>query len=336
MFRPEDRPNLEYNWKALKRWVKECQSDASILSKFCLQAVNNRVHGLKIDFASKVIISDYRGRNRTLWSEEEQQRFRDEGRHLKQQQELPDIDQLDEHAYEQENNFLELDQNCNMDAQLEDNGIQLQALNDICRAFDRCQNQDPSQHTESIINSSMLVAGLGQQQAQHIGQAILDAKQIVVEPPNTNTASSSPADRDILLNRLCMNHRRNQKLCHNLYAQYFANANSSKPPSVVMLQGQAGTGKSYVIKSITEAAKVSGKRTVQTAFNAINAQAVNGPTFASLVHLEGRHKKVIEEFKNPQHLHEFINDHGIKDTDAIIIDEASNMAAWHLARLNEV
>ena len=51
----EPGPTLLYDWDALQHWVSYFQRDSSIISKFRLQSLSNRIQGLTTDFRTKVI-----------------------------------------------------------------------------------------------------------------------------------------------------------------------------------------------------------------------------------------------------------------------------------------
>ena len=40
-------------------WIVELQCDESVISKFCLIAINRRMNTLKSDFATKKMLSEY-------------------------------------------------------------------------------------------------------------------------------------------------------------------------------------------------------------------------------------------------------------------------------------
>ena len=138
MFRPEEAfydascqvNSYQYNWEALQEWIAQCQNDTSVISKFRLQSLFHRVHGLSTDFATKVILADYRGRNRTIWTPSQRANFFNDD-YLKRKEKAHDRNELDDYLYEQKNKFLSDRINRSMDLQLEDNKALLDAFNTV-------------------------------------------------------------------------------------------------------------------------------------------------------------------------------------------------------------
>ena len=68
---------LGYTWDDFQKWINLLQQDNFIISKFRLMAVHLRVQGFNTSSESKVILGKSRGRNRTIWSPEEQKLIRE-------------------------------------------------------------------------------------------------------------------------------------------------------------------------------------------------------------------------------------------------------------------
>ena len=134
------------------------------MSKFHMQSLFHRIHGLKTDFSTKVILSDYRGRNQTLWSPEERVRYYNEEQMLKQKRRKAEENELDDYAFESQHVQLSDRINKSMQAQLDDNTGQLHALNETCQYLDQLpvtgtvafrgdQSQVGHGHAESPISN---------------------------------------------------------------------------------------------------------------------------------------------------------------------------------------
>ena len=346
MYRPEvdffdetDRPTLTpltYDWHALQQWVFTCQHDDSIISKFRLQSLNNRIYGLTAEFANKAILSDYRGRNRTLWNESQIAEFNKEDAQLRRHAVQHDALELPDHWFEENQHDLGVPQTKQMEIQLEDNYVQLSVLQNICRVVDQRNRARFETFTNVVDSIKAGICDLDLHVVRQKAKLLLEAKQCPVVPKGQSSPlGQSSQHMEALLNEVCIKHKDNQKQYHLIYEKYFLDVRD-RPPGVVLLHGAAGTGKSHVIKGITDAARICGKRTLNTSFNAINALAIGGPTFASLVHLSGSHKHEVRSFEKSWQIREFVDDVRIQEVDLIIIDEISNIAPWHLARLNAV
>ena len=78
VFRPESdlydktqTNTLGYRYSDYCQWIQHLNNDSSILSKLRLRAMYTHLHGMDSHFASKQLAAEYRGRNRTLWSDDE-------------------------------------------------------------------------------------------------------------------------------------------------------------------------------------------------------------------------------------------------------------------------
>ena len=306
MFRPEveffdetDRTHLTplaYDWTALQQWVSACQRDASALSKFRLQSLNNRIYRLTTDFANKAILSDYRGRNRTLWKESQIAEFNREDAQLRRHAAKHDALELPDHWFEANHKDLGLSKTKQMELQLEDNHVQLSVLQDICQSVRYRRRVWYDRHTTTL---NVAKAGINYMDLDEVWQKatlLLASKDCPSIMQGHIPTPGQSQNIMALLTEVCRKHKADQKAIHRMYEKYFLNT-FDRPPGVALLHGAAGTGKSHVIQGITEAARICGKRTLNTSFNAINALAIGGPTLASLVHLSGAHKQEIRPFE---------------------------------------
>jgi hypothetical protein len=100
------------------------------------------------------------------------------------------------------------------------------------------------------------------------------------------------------------------------------------------VHGKAGTGKSQVIKAVVRCGVRFGAGSLRTAFNSINAVAINGLTTFSFTALNvERHREEPEELTRKHYERIKKQLAGVK---LLIVDEISTQAPWHLARLSHV
>ena len=78
MFRPEDKLYeagqkcpYEYSWEAFLEFESELRSSNLAIDHSRLEMMERMVHAWKVDPGKRIILMDYRGRNRTKWSEEQ-------------------------------------------------------------------------------------------------------------------------------------------------------------------------------------------------------------------------------------------------------------------------
>ena len=133
------------------------------------------------------------------------------------------------------------------------------------------------------------------------------------------------------------------KLCK----RYLFDGDSSIMPSIMLVTGAAGTGKSTVVHHINEMAHIANANVINTSFNAINALNMTGPssstmgrTTCSLVNMNGQQKKANFLNLTPSQLEKLCQLTGLSSEGTglglnfLIIDEISNQAPWHLAKLS--
>jgi hypothetical protein len=343
MFRPElncydisHTNHYRYDWEALETWIEQLQRDSSILSKFRLQALHFRVHGLTSCFRSKVILSKFRGRNRTLWTDQQKSWFDDEER-LHQLGQLYDGTDIDDYMYEKETEDLPTRMTNEMNKQLTDDHAQLKALNRSCSAFDRRHHL--AHHSVSkITNLASLIFTDSRINVQERAVAVSENESLVKPaaaessyPTSMRIANQRPSDDTANLNE-------KQREMHELFHQYLKDPlnDDNKPPSITLLTGMAGTGKSRVILAINKIAKQEKLKIMNTSFTALNASQIGGSTTASLISLNVEKHSKEHHPMQLQQLRHFQEDNDIDNVALIIIDEVSNQAPFHLARLHKV
>lgn len=158
-------------------------------------------------------------------------------------------------------------------------------------------------------------------------------------PPSSDesedNSSGEHRDNEVHPNRTSLNC--DQKAITELYKRHFENRTATKhqPPPVILMTGQAGTGKSFVIDALDKLAKDRNQVVLKLAFNNSNAIAIGGPTLSTFCLLNGRHTKNFEnlQLNDLQKLKETYN---LKQVSLIVLDEISNVPAHALARLDDV
>jgi hypothetical protein len=74
LFRPISRIHFrenEYTYEALQEWIEDCRTSKNWLKESRLVMFNNRLNGMSISSTNKKLITSYRGRCRTIWTDEE-------------------------------------------------------------------------------------------------------------------------------------------------------------------------------------------------------------------------------------------------------------------------
>jgi hypothetical protein len=74
LYRPTSSKDLQdgdFTFAALERWIEDCRTSNHWLKEARLAMFNNRLNGMSISTTNKKLLTDYRGRCRTLWSDYE-------------------------------------------------------------------------------------------------------------------------------------------------------------------------------------------------------------------------------------------------------------------------
>jgi hypothetical protein len=134
--------------------------------------------------------------------------------------------------------------------------------------------------------------------------------------------------------QLCLNREQEQVL--QVYAKYFEDPLNpeTKPPAIVLVHGKAGTGKSQVIKAVVSLGATLNARSLRTAFNSINAVAINGHTTFSFTSLNVKVHSEKSEILTGSAYNRIQQQ--LEGVVLLILDEISTQAPWHLARLSHV
>ena len=74
LFRPiisKDFRESEFTFEVLQKWIADCKASKNWLDKSRLAMFNSRLNGMSISSTNKKLITGYRGRCRTIWTDEE-------------------------------------------------------------------------------------------------------------------------------------------------------------------------------------------------------------------------------------------------------------------------
>jgi PIF1-like helicase len=107
-----------------------------------------------------------------------------------------------------------------------------------------------------------------------------------------------------------------------------------------LCHGGPGVGKSVIRKAIVDVAEVCGSFCLKTSFNAINAIEMGGSTTASVLKLSAeKHRNYVGDFEGTKRTGDKIRElrnAGFDRSALIVVEEVSNQAPWHLARLDKL
>jgi len=327
-YRPEpgDPLSYGYTWNDLIAYVTTLENDPAILSKFRLMAMHTRMRGFFTQYRVKIMLSDYRGRNRHMWNATDRQKYYTE-EWFQKQEERYDRSQIDEELYSQTFNRL---------------SAKSRASVEHMNRFDLAQ-QKAYQATQPNPAHVFVPPRVRRTGLQSMDPTLVSTAH-KLRSFTADVHSDSLAEKKLIpqfvlsasLNDIENSLKSQQKEFFQLYRRFLENPNdrSCFPPDFCLVHGCAGTGKTKLIRAIMKASELTNQESIRTAFNNINALDLAGVTVASLTNL-----------KMPIHMHGYTNltqerleelykKH--KDSTFVIIDEISNLAPFHLAQLSWV
>ena len=314
----------QYGWDDLQAWIATQKESPNILSKFRLMAMHLRMRGFNTKFNNKVMLSKYRGRNRKLWTSAQQSANKAAYGKGKQSDHL-----LDEYDFRAQHLSIAPRTLATMKKQCEYDKAQTLAY---------IQTRGPDCRSRRITSGAVFTA-LNVTELQMIAVNIKDGpteqqRLLLQQAMALRTKHAKKAPLNSQAPQLQLNGEQAQVL--QVYAKYFENPLNpeTKPPAIVLVHGKAGTGKSQVIKAVVKLGATMNAHSLRTAFNSINAIAINGHTTFSFTSLDVKiHSEKSDTLSRPNYDRIKRQLEGVV---LLILDEISTQAPWHLARLSNV
>ena len=224
-----------------------------------------------------------------MWSKEEKERFSTEYA-MDRHRWKDEFNDVQNYAYEQENADLGAFQNRQLELQLYDDQQQR-------RAYEATYNPDMVRSARTESHS--ILYNEGPNRMEGVRKCQLIAKQIqeftpqmlselLLEDPSLGIDLEAKR-RYELQERMEAREAKfdaDQKEIYEVYYQYLRDPYDPQkaPPPIVLLDGEAGTGKGHVLQNIIDLAELENIKVFRTAFNAINAIALDGVTMASVIY----------------------------------------------------
>ena len=363
LFRPHrlsTSPKRNNAWNELNAWIKSLQDDNSIISKFRLMILHQHVRGLRTQSIVKTMGREFRSRGRKLWSLLEILVYskKDAHRSGSLSSFLSPIDEKYEKHMQECLNNLSDKATMNMLQQLNHETKQISQINLVYgdTAFSRDINiADPTtsiidtSNAKGVSSSDILATKFSLQTIQQKLRFLKEWKPTQSTQwedsshwwSRTSNRNAATAKCKSIRNKLVRHDFDNsqQLELYDLYADYFLATGlrngmpRKKPPQIVLCHGGPGVGKSVMRDSIDSAAAACHRFTFKTSFNAINAVEMGGMTTSSALRLNNNvHCHRIGTFDA-----DMIRDlrlKGFNKDSLVIVEEVSNQAPWHLARLS--
>lgn len=327
IFRPETmEDNLSYSWDDLKDFVAKLQNDESFLSKARLMIMQNHMRGMPLSHRVNEMTSDFRGRNRDMWNEQEMEKYNSwlaYNQGLKNKMSLGTS--MDEGKAGRD---LSLESLREIRKQLAHDTQQKVLLESMNR---QRNNQKELKPTSFTSQSQTRICDLSIN--MKAWRSLSDKKE---DSTSTSHHNGMTMDDHIAESIAKLEARGAEKVTqqvglYNLYADFFAGCGVA-PPKVTLLHGGPGMGKTQVRNAIMGTSKFSGRFNLKTAFNAINACEMKGETTAYLISLKGGVQAISITGLNPDIIRD-LERKGFSISSVVFIEEVSTQAPWHLAHL---
>ena len=347
LFKPHrlESPMPSDAWEYLKEWIRQLRQDSTITSKFRLMMMHQHMRGMTTSPKDRIIAREYRSRGRKLWSSEQKlhqsckDRLRSGFSNI--QNDLTEID-LDS------SDILTETQKTNMRKQLEHEEKQMIQMKEMFEESP-LQQKEFVKSAQDHYHSSIAHPGRTKDVMlkQRKLQTFKGGKHLEIKSDKwwSKASNRRRARRKVgnLRNALKKPNSQNtqQMQLFNLYSKFFLREEgATKPPQMLLCHGGPGVGKSVVRKYIDDAAKACGRFRHKTSFNAINAIEMGGNTTASELNLNAsKHANFVGDFQHTKRDGDRIRDlrnAGFDKNAIVIIEEISNQAPWHLARLSRM
>ncbi|CAB9509762.1 Inherit from euNOG: Conserved hypothetical protein [Seminavis robusta] len=290
LFRPEHASSsYEYTWEHLQSFVAQLQNDSSIISKFRLMVMHQHMSGMKTSEVVKKMTLQYRGRNRDLWTRKQRLEFQKWNIHN-------DTTRIDtRQPFDEKYRTPDLPQATmnRMYKRLNHDTMQIRAVGRGNVSNPRQGDNGASVSAQGNTVSSYTVSELQicyddmvswkRTEEDHIGNGISGSvirgigSSLPLNPTNAQKKRAIAEIRSLIDTR--PRGELNQQL--QLYNAFADSLLKNKPlhssmPSLVLVHGPPGVGKSHIRKSISDAIAASGGYNDNTAFNSINAIDMEG------------------------------------------------------------
>ena len=377
LFRPERNlyskaqvNTYSYGWNAFIDFLDELQQNkyTNAISRFRLDSINNMMNNLLTSRRNRAIFSHYRARNATRWSEEEQYDNRQRYQHKLRKGVAYDDDSDMELDFNECIHFGLSDRKqqeimntvswtTNIVNQLKHLTPHSESDNCISRDEEMSDNVSTTATTDKqnqsyTVHSTRYNAELANEvlhvfhepmcttESEHMGGEPMfcndnATKEKSLEQKYTELVESRGLSAD-KLNVMTVVYN------HFLHIRDGTNTHKSYVPPTLLVTGNPGTGKSWLIHSISDLATtvMDLDEPIKVSFMGIAAININGFTINSLFDIPVDLNLGLGDFRcvkpwDVDKLVGFKDKYNVTNISAIIIDEISMVKPWMLAYLDE-
>ena len=352
-----------YEWEDLITFVDELQEkrgkeDDIAIRRFRLDYMTTMIHGLKTSRRNRAIMCDYRARDATRWSEQEQYEARQKYNYRMRKNNIFDEDDIDANL----DNQMRMGLGDRMQREIMQKVAFTDGLLNQLKTFtgenSGINKMDYKMDNEDEIKYPVKTGKYNEKLAQNVVEKcpekeaddeVNDDDAEHDQPTNYTNETCNEKTIDEMVNELITSkHLSQDKLCAiEIMREHFNNvrngsaSDKSYTAPMLLITGSPGTGKSWLIRSITDLSELMELETpVKMAFMGIAAINIDGHTINSFldVPLEmnkgvGTSKRIKPWDKNK--LEAFKQRCDIENLSTIIIDEISMVKPWMLTYIDE-
>ena len=286
----------DYDWDTFTVWKNSMEQDPSLIARFRLQSMYNHMWGLYTPFKSKKLLSKYRSRSRTIWSQEQHDRFATE-QWLENAARDADNEQTEE-EFQRDHDRLSTRSITAIKKTTLDDRAQLAQLQHSTKSLldtFAANITTPNLHLPRIPYSTRAnshdiyegdicpldIAVLHDDIHRHSNKVEEEPEQ-EAEPPDVSRAAHASNDLSDHIQETRSRLTGKQASIFDAYVAGFADA--AKMPKNVLVTGAPGTGKTFLInaiRSLGHHASTTGD-VISTSYNGIAAIAAGGNTICGL------------------------------------------------------
>ena len=341
LFCPGDMAtSIDFTWNGLQKFIVSLEDDDKIISKFRLIIMHQHMEGLRVSEVCKKMVQDFISRCRTVWNSKQQSEEIAYQMLLNRTRLSSDLRAQD--LLEVITGRLKPRSEKEVLLHLRHDAEQRSIHNSLFPA------QYPGAHRLGVSTRLFSKVPFHRliEQSCDIHSWKKTHKQVGEEdtpfhPINATPSPSLHKERTKMLLKIRHSLRKNdgsnsqQLELFDMYASYFLDPDTpseTMPPSIALIHGPPGVGKSKLRDAIAEASRICGRFNMKTAFNSINATEMGGHTTAHLVRLRSEvHMVRLGDIKAD--VIKELQDDGFDTSSIVFIEECSTEAPWHIARL---
>ena len=362
LFRPEEdlyeknqKNNYKYNWNAFVQFQHKLKN-GSYFEQMRYRTMQGYMFGWRTNYRNRAILSHYRGRNRTIWSEEEKNEFNGiygNNYHSKNKA-YYDEDGSDD---DDENNFISFTQlsskqelNIMKNVSYSDDLVNF--LRNVTRSFDEeggRKNASSSYCEDRTDNPQTIVRPPNRRFASEIlddsmNNEIAEELETNTNENNNNMHRNTPQEEDVKVKSFLEKNKlsNDKSLAISVLVEHFKMLNNGAQDDynapVLVITGGPGVGKSFLVDVLDGVSKImNAGQQLRMALYGVAAINIDGTSMHALMDIPIEFNKSNQQKIKPWNEDKLRNFKRLYDLDrisVIVVDEISTVKPFVLGYLN--